>query len=107
MPRSAFAVLLLTSLPLTGQSIDRAIDLHTAGHLQEALREYHAVAAGTERSDPAVAGTALNNSCVILMDLGDYRAALPDCRKALALLRAAGDQETLSRALNNLGLVLQ
>ncbi|HEV2853157.1 MAG TPA: CHAT domain-containing tetratricopeptide repeat protein [Thermoanaerobaculia bacterium] len=107
MLRSAFAVLVLSSLPLTGQSIDRAIDLHTAGRLQEALREYHAVAAATERSDPAVAGTALNNSCLILMDLGDYRTALPDCRKALTLLRAAGDRETLSRALNNLGLVLQ
>lgn len=107
MRRSAFAVLLLASLPLTGQSIDRAIDLHTAGHLQEALKEYHAVAAATERSDPAVAGTALNNSCLIFMDLGDYRAALPDCRKALALVRAEGDGETISHTLNNLGLVLQ
>lgn len=107
MRRSAFAILLLSSLPLTGQSIDRAIDLHTAGHLQEALKEYHGVAAITERSDPAVAGTALNNACLILMDLGDYRAALPDCRKALALVRAEGDRETISHTLNNLGLVLQ
>ena len=110
MPRIStvtFAVLLLSSLELAGQSIDRAIDLHTAGRLEEALREYHAVAAATGESDPAVAGTALNNSCLILMDLGDYRAALPDCRKALALVRAEGDRETISHTLNNLGLVLQ
>ncbi len=107
MLRSTFAVLLLTSLPLTGQSIDRAIDLHTAGHLEEALREYHAVATATGESDPAVAGTALTNACLILMDLGDYRQALPDCRKALALVRAEGDRETISHTLNNLGLVLQ
>lgn len=107
MLRSTFAVLLLSGLPLAGQSIDRAIDLHRSERLEEALREYHAVAAATEESDPAVAGTALNNSCLILMDLGDYRAALPDCRKALALVRAEGDRETISHTLNNLGLVLQ
>ncbi len=107
MSTVTFAILLLSSLPLAGQSIDRAIDLHTAGRLEEALREYRAVAAATETSDPAVAGTALNNSCLILMDLGDYRAALPDCRKALALVRAEGDRETISHTLNNLGLVLQ
>lgn len=107
MPTVSLAVLLLSSLPLAGQSIDRAIDLHTSGRLEEALREYHAVAAATGESDPAVAGTALNNSCLILMDLGDYRSALPDCRKALALVRAAGDRETISHTLNNLGLALQ
>lgn len=107
MRRSTFAILLLCRLPLAGQSIDRAIDLHTGGHLEEALREYHAVAAAPGESDPAVAGTALNNACLILMDLGDYRAALPDCRKALALVRAAGDRETISHTLNNLGLALQ
>lgn len=107
MPTVTFAVLLLSGLSLAGQSIDRAIDLHTAGRLEEALREYHAVAAATGESDPAVAGTALTNSCLIRMDLGDYRAALPDCRKALALLRTEGDRATIGRALNNLGLVLQ
>ena len=107
MLRSPFAVLLLSSLSLTGQSIDRAFDLHTAGCLEEALKEYHAVAAATGESDPAVAGTALNNACLILMDLGDYRTALPDCRKALALVRVEGDRETISHTLNNLGLVLQ
>lgn len=109
MPRTSRFLLafFLLGPPLAAQSIDRAIDLHTAGRLEEALREYHAVAAALGTSDPAAAGTALNNACLILMDLGDYRAALPDCRKALALVRAEGDPETISHTLNNLGLVLQ
>jgi len=95
--------LLLAASP----SIDRAIDLHSAGQLQEALREYHAVSKATEKSDPETAAAAFVNACAILMDLGDYRTALPDCRSALRLLRAGGDPATLGRALNNLGLVLE
>ncbi|HEY4596722.1 MAG TPA: tetratricopeptide repeat protein [Thermoanaerobaculia bacterium] len=90
-----------------GPSIDHAIQLHTAGRLKEALGEYHAVAAAVGASDPAVVGTALNNACVIQMNLGEYRAALPDCREALRLSRAGGDPEALAQALNNLGWVLQ
>jgi CHAT domain-containing protein/Tfp pilus assembly protein PilF len=104
---AGFAALFLCCLPLAGQSIDRAIGLHTAGQLQEALREYHAVAKATETSDPETAAAAFVNACAILMDLGDYRAALPDCRAALRLLRTGGDPATLGRALNNLGLVLE
>lgn len=106
-PSLALAPVLLSGLPLAGQSIDRAIELHTAGRLREALAEYHAVLAGDEGSDPAVASTATNNACVLHMDLGDYREALPDCRRALSLLETQGDPEALSRAYNNLGLVLQ
>jgi CHAT domain-containing protein/tetratricopeptide (TPR) repeat protein len=101
------ALLLAFSPSLAGQSIDRAINLHTEGHLQEALREYHAVAKATETSDPEAAAAAFVNACAILMDLGDYRTALPDCRAALRLLRTGGDPATLGRALNNLGLVLE
>lgn len=103
----ALAPILLAGLPLAAQSIDRAIELHTAGRLREALQEYHAVLAAAGGSDPAVASTASNNACVIHMDLGDYREALPDCRRALRLLQDAGDPAALSRAFNNLGLVLQ
>jgi tetratricopeptide (TPR) repeat protein len=88
-------------------SIDHAIQLHTAGRLKEALREYHATAKAMGASDPAVVGTALNNACVIQMNLGEYREALPDCREALRLSRGAGDSEALAQALNNLGWVLQ
>jgi tetratricopeptide (TPR) repeat protein len=87
--------------------MDRALQLHTAGRLKEALREYHAVAAAVGAADPAVADTALNNACVIQMNLGEYREALPDCREALRLSRGAGDSEALAQALNNLGWVLQ
>ena len=87
--------------------MDRAMQLHAAGRLREALREYHAVAAALGASDPAVVGTVLNNACVIQMNLGEYRAAQPDCREALRLSRAGGDPEALAQALNNLAWVFQ
>ena len=88
------------------RALDRAIALHQAGRLDEALREYHAVAAAGA-TDPAIAAAALSNACVIQNDRGDYRAALPDCRQALAQSRLLGDAGTLGRALNNLGLGLE
>lgn len=100
----ALALLLPAAAFAAGPSIDHAIELHTAGHLPEALREYHALA---QTSDPAVAALALGNACVLRNDLGDYRGALPDCQRALELSRTLGDPETLGRALNNLGLVLE
>jgi hypothetical protein len=54
-------------------------------------------------SDSAVAATALSNACVIQNDLGEYKAALPDCRRALEACRTLGDPETLGRALNTWG----
>jgi len=103
-PILALALLLPAAALAAGPSIDHAIELHTAGRLPEALREYHALA---KAPDPAVAALALGNACVLQNDLGDYRGALPDCRRALELSRALGDPETLGRALNNLGLVLE
>jgi tetratricopeptide (TPR) repeat protein len=102
-------VLALLLVPRAGSaqpSFDGAVKLQMAGKAREALEEYHAVAAAAG-TDPATLATALNNACVIQMDLGDYRAALPDCRRALDLLRAEGDPETVGRALNNLGLALE
>jgi tetratricopeptide (TPR) repeat protein len=87
-------------------SIDDALALHQAGKLHEALRAYHGLAA-RPGADPADVATARNNACVLQMDLGDYRGALPDCREALRLLRAQGEQEAVGRALNNLGLALE
>ncbi len=101
-----FSCLFLFLLPAT-PSFDRAVQLHTAGRLKEALQKYRAVAAGTGRSDPALAGAALNNACVIQMDLGEYRSALPDCREALRLRRTEGVPEAIAETLNNLGWVLQ
>ncbi len=82
------------------------MQLHSAGRLREALREYHAVAAAVGTSAPDV-GTALNNACVIQMNLGEYRAARPDCSEALRLSRAGGDPGALAQTLNNLAWVLQ
>ena len=44
---------------------------------------------------------------MLLGDLGDFRAALPDCREALRLRRALGDPAAVAEALNNLGLTLE
>lgn len=93
------ALLILAASP----SIDRAIELHTSGRPREALREYRAVAA----AEPEMRGVALTNSCALQMDLGEYRAALPDCREALRLSRESKDPEEIAWALNNLGLALQ
>ncbi len=103
-PILALAFLLPAAAFAAGPSIDHAIELHTAGRLPEALREYHALA---KAPDLAVAALALGNACVLQNDLGDYRGALPDCRRALELSRELGDPETLGRALNNLSLVLE
>lgn len=106
-----FAILFLAALPLASQSFDRlldgAIELHTAGRLREALRAYRQVAAASVKTDPAVAAAALNNACVLQQDLGDLRAALPDCEEALRLRRADGDPLSIAETLNNLGLTLE
>jgi tetratricopeptide (TPR) repeat protein len=100
-----YALAFLTALPLPGQTIEEAFDLHAAGRLEEALRVYEAVAKPGAPSE--VAATALNNACVIRMDLGNLRAALPDCEEALRMRRAGGDAASIAETLNNLGLVLQ
>jgi tetratricopeptide (TPR) repeat protein len=109
LPHHLPALLLLAAAPLaSGVSIDDALALHQAGKLREALVAYHAVAAARAAdADPAVTATARHNACALQIDLGDYSSALPDCREALRLLRRVGDPETLGRALNNLGLVLE
>jgi tetratricopeptide (TPR) repeat protein len=105
---TAFFMAALSALALlAGQSIEEAFELHAAGRLPEALRVYEAVAKSGSASDPAVAATALNNACVIRMDLGDLRAALPECEEALRLRRAGGDAVSIAETLDNLGLVLQ
>lgn len=117
MKRQRFFLLIvfLAALPLAVQSLgpsatpslDRAIELHTTGRLQEALRAYRQVASATAKTDPAVAAVALNNACVLQQDLGDLRAALPDCEEALRLRRAGGDPFSIAETLNNLGLTLE
>lgn len=105
-PSPIFVLTLLLSAATfaAAPTLDHAIGLHQGGHLPEALREYHALAASP---DPATAATAMMNGCVIQNDLGDSRAALPDCRRALDLARTLGDAEEIARALNNLGLALE
>ena len=105
LPRIPLPALSLALLLAPAPSIDRALELHTAGRLPEALREYHAVVAAG--GDPAAVATALHNACALQMNLGDYRAALPDCREALRRLRDQKDPAAIGQALNNLGMALQ
>ena len=96
LPRALLLTLLPTAAVFAAEpALDHAIALHTAGKLPEALREYRALA---RSSDPVVAATALSNACVIQNDLGEYKAALPDCRRALEVCRTLGDPGTLARA---------
>src|SRR5215210_814637 len=105
--RFFFGVLLWAAPTLAEPSLDRAIELHQAGRLREALQAYREVAAATVKADPGVAAAALNNACVLQQDLGDLRAALPDCEEALRLRRAGGDPLSIAETLNNLGLALE
>jgi tetratricopeptide (TPR) repeat protein len=101
---SACLLLALLAVPLRAQTLDQAIDLHTAGRLREALQAYRAVLAAG--AGPEEAALAHNNICVLLMDLGDVRAALPDCQEALRLRRGQDDPLGTAESLNNLGLAL-
>jgi len=85
--------------------LSRAAALYQQGRLQDALRAYREIAATS--ADRPVATEARHNACALANDLGDYRAALPDCREALRLRRAEGDAASLGQALNNLGLALE
>jgi len=96
----------LSPAALFGQSLDRAVELHAAGRLREALQEFRKVAASA-KADPGLAGAALNNACVVQQDLGDFRAALPDCEESLRLRRGGGDPIAVAETLNNLGLTLE
>lgn len=105
--RLLFGLLFLKAAILSGQSLDRAVALHEEGRLREALRAYREVSAATAKADPPLAAAALNNACVVQQDLGDFRAALPDCEEALRLRREDGDPASIAETLNNLGLTLE
>lgn len=96
----------LLALPLSAQTLDQANDLQAEGRLPEAVEAYRAVAQTVAQSDPDTAATARNNACVLLTQLGDYRAALRECEAALRIRRALGDTQRVGRTLNNIGLCL-
>jgi tetratricopeptide (TPR) repeat protein len=99
--------LLLAASALAGTPLDQAIELHQDGWLREALQAYREVISVTIKTDSSMAAAALNNVCVLQQDLGDFRAALPDCEEALRLRRAVGDPVATAETLNNLGLTLE
>jgi len=99
------ALLLAAVSPAGASALDRAAALYQQGRLQDALRAYREIAVAS--TDRPVVTEARHNACALANDLGDYRAALPDCREALRLRRAEGDTTSLGQALNNLGLALE
>ena len=95
-------------------NVEQALALHRDGRLDAALVAYRAVADGAHGAhgadaagDPASAGTAHNNACVILTDRGELAAALVECRAAERIRRGLGDRFRLGRTLNNLARALQ
>jgi tetratricopeptide (TPR) repeat protein len=86
-------------------TMDEARALLEAGRLEDAVAAFRAIAATP--ASPEEAGAARNNACVVLMDLGDYRGALTECREARRLREAGSDRRGLARTLNNTGLALQ
>lgn len=110
---AAVVVLLAAALLFTWSSRCAADPMEDArrayldGRYEEAVRLYRAFAAAHETDAPADAAMAHNNACVLLMNLGDHRTALDECRAALRLRRGLDDDASLARTLNNLGLVSQ
>jgi tetratricopeptide (TPR) repeat protein len=104
--RSPLILLTLLALPVTAQTLDQANALQAEGRLPEAVQVYRAAAEAASRTDPATAATARNNACVLLTQLGDFRAALAECVAALRIRRALGDPARIARTLNNTGLCL-
>ena len=88
-------------------TLDQALALHQEGRLEQALAAYREVAAATASSDPASAGTAHNNACVLLTDRGEFGAALVECRAAEQIRRGLGEDRRFARTLNNLARALQ
>ncbi|HEX3130539.1 MAG TPA: tetratricopeptide repeat protein, partial [Thermoanaerobaculia bacterium] len=102
----ALLVLGLLAVPLSAQTLDQANGLQAEGRLPEAVQVYRAVAEAAAQSDPDTAATARNNACVLLNELGDFRAALKECEAALRIRRSLGDTDRVARTLNNTGLSL-
>lgn len=88
-------------------ALDRARALHLSGELEAALAAYLQLADRASGTENAIAATARNNACVVLMGRGRYREAVAQCRAALSLRREIGDRTRTARTLNNLGLALQ
>jgi len=111
--RGILLLSLAAALPLgaagdPAADLDRARALVVDGHIRQAVESYQAIAEHTRDSDPSSAAIALNNTCVLLVNLSEAEAALPACEEALALRRKkADDPLRLARALNNMGRVLR
>jgi len=106
MSLAALALGALALLPAGQvQRLDNAIELHVAGDVEEALREYDLALPGLE--DPVDQAIAHNNACTILVDLERYEDALRRCEEAQRLLAGSGESGLIADNHNNLALALQ
>jgi tetratricopeptide (TPR) repeat protein len=105
LARLAGALFALCALGADAVTLDDARALLEAGRVEEAVAAYRAIAEAAE--SPEDAGTARNNACVLLMDLGDYNGALAECLEARRLREDGADRRVYARTLNNTGLALQ
>ncbi len=108
MPAALLLAALLAAPPAI-PSLDRARALQAEGRWTEALQTYRAVADAADTAavtDPSTVATARNNACVLLNEMGDFKAALVECEAALRIRRALNDPPRIARTLSNTGLCL-
>lgn len=102
----ALAMTVLSVSPAVAAPIDEARALQRSGAYEAALERYREVLAAPS-ADAVTRGIALNNSCVVLTDLGRLDDALGACSAALEMRTALGDERAIGRTLNNLARVHQ
>jgi len=87
--------------------LDAARAYYAEGKLAEAAEAFRVAAIELEPTDPATAGAARNNACVLWLNTGEPLKAEQDCRHALRLRSGGEPSEPLAKTHNNLGLVLK
>ncbi len=87
--------------------LDEARAYYAEGKLAEAAQAFRRAAIELEPTDPATAGAARNNACVLWLNTGESLKAEEDCRHALRLRSGGEPNEPLAKTHNNLGLVLK
>ncbi|MEE8412199.1 MAG: CHAT domain-containing tetratricopeptide repeat protein [Acidobacteriota bacterium] len=87
--------------------LDEARAYYAAGKLAAAAEAFRRAAIELEPTDPATAGAARNNACVLWLNTGEPLKAEEDCRHALRLRSGGEPNEPLAKTHNNLGLVLK
>ena len=105
IPFLLFPVVLTAAAP--ADPLDTARAYYAEGKIAEAAAAFRSAAIALESTDPATAGAARNNACVLWLNTGKPLEAEADCRQALRLRSTGEPSEPLAKTHNNLGLVLK